>query len=408
MTATTYRVALVPRDGLFCKDGRGWHTSESGRGHALDWPWPSTVRGALLTARGRAEEAATGKLKTREEWLSDKANGAVTLGVTLPLRSPVPQPGQAATDKWTWGQAHRVWPTPGDALWAERLDKVVALDPQEPVLPTMGRDDDAAREALWAPRLTDMNKPRSAPRWLDEADFLDWLCGPDIAAKESKYFRNLNARVQAHVGIYPATGTNEDGILFTHDVVEFLEKTSTDEFAEWAIAAEVEVRDGQLPDTATLGSDGRMVALDQCVAADIFEAPKALTDAFATGSAGLRLIVVTPARFENGWLPDGFGAVGKSYRGTVQLSEGQVEVILRAAFVGRPHHVSGWDLAAREPKNTDRLVPPGSTYFFERADGKAFTAGDATNLWLAPFGARIEEGFGRVVPGVWQPKKAVQ
>ena len=38
MTTTTKHLALVPRDGFFAKDGRGWHTSVSGRGHGLDWP----------------------------------------------------------------------------------------------------------------------------------------------------------------------------------------------------------------------------------------------------------------------------------------------------------------------------------------------------------------------------------
>ena len=37
--------ALLPRDGLFCKDGRGWNTSSVGRSHGHPWPPPSTLRG---------------------------------------------------------------------------------------------------------------------------------------------------------------------------------------------------------------------------------------------------------------------------------------------------------------------------------------------------------------------------
>jgi CRISPR-associated protein Cmr3 len=47
------------------------------------------------------------------------------------------------------------------------------------------------------------------------------------------------------------------------------------------------------------------------------------------------------------------------------------------------------------------MVAPGAVYFFERADGKPFGEADARSLWLAAVGGRTEEGFGRVVPGVW-------
>ena len=77
------------------------------------------------------------------------------------------------------------------------------------------------------------------------------------------------------------------------------------------------------------------------------------------------------------------------------------ELILRAAFVPRPVHISGWDMASGAPKATDRMVPPGAVYFFERADGTGFTAADAEALWLSALGGRQAEGFGRVVPGTW-------
>jgi CRISPR-associated protein Cmr3 len=80
-------------------------------------------------------------------------------------------------------------------------------------------------------------------------------------------------------------------------------------------------------------------------------------------------------------------------------------VVLRAAVVPRPLHVSGWDMAARAPKPTSRMVPPGAVYFFERVDGQPFGEAEARALWLAAIGARTDEGFGRVVPGTWNPKR---
>lgn len=397
---TTHRIAITPRDGLFCKDGRGWHTSASGRGHALDWPWPSTTRGALLTARGRAEEAENGKAKTREEWLNDKAKDVVTLGTTFPLR-------RLSTDR-KWSQAHRVWPTPADALWLQGRDDVVPLDPEPPLLQTAGRDADPAREALWVPRLSDRSKPRKSPNWLSDGEFLDWLCNRSIATRKSDDFLAFKKRIQVHVGINAQTGTADEGILFAHDVVEFLERTEADMFAQWSIAAEADVTDGKLPDFATLGSDGRLAMLDQSLPANIFAPPQPLLKAFEGKPKGLRLVAVTPVRFENGWLPDRFESDGETYRGTLPTEGGDREVILRSAFVGRPIHVSGWDMANGKPKQTDRLVPPGATYFLEPVDQEGFTQEDAASLWLTALGTRNQEGFGRVVPGVWHPQEAEQ
>ena len=80
-------------------------------------------------------------------------------------------------------------------------------------------------------------------------------------------------------------------------------------------------------------------------------------------------------------------------------------VVLRSACVGRPVHVSGWDMAKGQPKPTRRLAPSGSVYFFEKVDGAAFTAADADTLWLMPIGEAAVEGeaTGAVVPGVWRP-----
>jgi hypothetical protein len=65
-------------------------------------------------------------------------------------------------------------------------------------------------------------------------------------------------------------------------------------------------------------------------------------------------------------------------------------------------------LPGRRPKRTVRAVPPGAVYFFVRKDGQPFDALDAEALWLAGLGDRLDEGFGRVVPGVWNPRAAAK
>lgn len=385
--SATARLALVPRDGLFCKDGRGWHTSATGRGHGLDWPWPSTLLGALRSAWGRGEESRTGQRFERDAWRERTKN--ISLGRTLVLRRP---PGAS------WTRAHRVWPVPSDALWLEDRVDVHRLDPAPPSLPTLGRDDDEAREALWVPRLEETEKPLAGPRWWSDEHFATWLAGGSVLAQPPGGSIAPTRRVQVHVGIRAEELTAEEGVLFSHDVVETLEGE-----AEWAIAVEVVLPGGDAPAVATLGSDGRLVRVE-ALREEIFDPPASVMEAFGAGSPGVRLAVVTPAYFERGWLPDGLEPQGREFRGRVPALD--ADLVLRAAIVPRPLHVSGWDMAASAPKPTSRMVPPGAVYFFERADGRPFGEADAGALWLAALGARIDEGFGRVVPGTWSPTRS--
>lgn len=382
MTTTTTRLALVPRDGFFAKDGRGWHTSASGRGHGLDWPWPSTVLGALRSLWGRGEETRTGTTFTPDDWRS--RTQSIQLGRTLVLRR---EHGTA------WGVEDTAWPVPMDALWLEGRDEVQRLEPVEPIAPTLGRDDDEAREALWRPVPDDAQKPLAAPRWWRREAFAAWLAGKPVIREEALA---TTRRVQVHVGIRAEELTSDDGVLFSHDVVETL-----DHDGEWALGVEVTLPAGALPGVATLGSDSRLTRVES-LPTTLFEPPPSVLEAFRAPSAGLRLVAVSPACFAKGWLPDGLTRTNGGYRG--QLAG--LDVILRAAFVPRPIHVSGWDMAKGEPKPTSRMVPPGAVYFFERADGQPFGEAEAKVLWLAALGSRTDEGFGRVVPGVWRPTRS--
>jgi len=391
MTAITH-LALVPRDGLFCKDGRGWHTSTLGRGHGLDWPWPSTVLGALRTASGREVETRTGRRLDADGWRAHA--GGVTLARTLVLRRP--------TDS-AWSVDHRIWPAPADARRLAGGDHLHRLDPVPPSVRTLGRDDDEAREALWVPLLPDKAKPLPEPRWWSEARLAAWLAGGAVRSHDPANAFEPRRRIQAHIEIREATRTVKDEALYSHDVVEALERSPEwTHGAEWALGVEV-VLPGRAPAIASLGSDGRLARVE-ALPAPVFEPPSSVIDAFERGSRGLRLVAVTPACFAGGWRPDGLERSGGELRGRIPgLAP---ELVLRAAMVPRPIHVSGWDLATRRPKPAASMVPPGAVYFFERADGGAFGSSEARALWLAAIGDRTAEGFGRVIPGVWNPTRS--
>jgi CRISPR-associated protein Cmr3 len=376
-------LAIVPRDGLACRDGRGWAPVGAGRAHALDWPWPSTILGALRTAWGRAVEAREGRPFGPDHWRERTRD--VRLGRLLVLKS---RNGEV---EW-----NRVWPRPLDATAFDGGAEIVRLDPLPPALRTLGRDEDPAREALWRPALDDPRKPAALEVWWPDEAFRAWLRGATVSTREL----SLDApkrRLQIHVGIKADTLTAEEGRLFSEDVLETVERSG-----RWAIGAELEAPDPPLGGLVTLGADKRLAAIEP-LGERLFAPPEDLLAAFRRGSPGLRLLVVTPACFAGGWLPDGFQAEGDVYRGSLPGIEG--EVVLRAAFVGRPLAVSGWDLVTGKPKRTDRMVPPGSVFFVERADGRPFDVEDARKLWLCAIGGRTQEGFGRIVPGIWHPSR---
>lgn len=380
MTLTTTHLALIPRDGFFAKDGRGWHTSTSGRGHGLDWPWPSTVLGALRSLWGRGEETRSNTTFTPADWRV--RTSPIRLGRSVVLRR---KHGAA------WRVEDAVWPVPLDARWLERGQEVQRLVPVAPTAPTLGRDDDDARESLWRPVVDDASKPLAPPRWWSSAEFSTWLAGKSVSVRRDALV--TTRRVQAHVGIRAEELTSDDGVLFSHDVIETLDRGG-----EWALGVEVALPEGDLPKVGTLGSDSRLARVEPLPTA-LFEIPAVVAKAFRTPSSGLRLVAETPLCFESGWLPDGFTTLNDEFHG--RLPGLDFDLVLRGAFISRPVHVSGWDMAANQPKPTARMVPQGAVYFFERADRELFDEANAKSLWLAALGTRTDEGFGRVVPGVW-------
>jgi len=393
----TLRLGLVPRDGLFFKDGRGWYTSRSGRGRALDWPWPSSIRGALCTAVGRQQEAEKDSLIMKsDDWLALKKE--IKPFRQLALRRKL-------GERWT--HEHRMWPVPRDVVFLEDKKnnteqcKVIRLIPKERITGILSNDSDAD-SALWFPQLEteESVKPLSPPRWWDEATFVRWLAGEDVKAKVKAgkaVGPQIDKQARVHVVIDSAKQTAKKKGLYVTEIIETLQHDKEGSY-EWAVGVEVEAPEVKAPRLATLGSDRRPAFVEE-LPGKLFEPPDNLLEQIA-GSKRLRLILVTPAMFKEGWLPDGFKLEDKV--GSLPRVNG--DVILRAALVGRPHNVSGWDMAERRPKGTDRMVPPGSVYFFEKADGQTFTADEVQALWLANLGQRADDGFGLVVPGIWQPK----
>ncbi|AEI63912.1 type III-B CRISPR module-associated Cmr3 family protein [Corallococcus macrosporus] len=391
--------ALLPRDGLSAKDGRGWYTSEVGRGYSLPWPLPTTVRGALRAAWGHDVMADSGTALSPEAWEHDSE--PVKLQRLVALRRVL-----GAT---SFRQAHRMWPAPADAarvLDTEGVERQVRLEPHPGGASTLGPDDDDAREALWHPRRSASGKPLPAPLFWPESRMVAWLSGaPDASTPEREA---PPPRTDIHLAIDVETQAKQDSMLHSREVVECLRVQSRDAgrltLEEWALGVSC-----AWPDLASglprgpLGLGGRRRLSDvERLDGGLFAMPEGL----AQETRGLRLVLATPAEFQRGWLPDGFERVaGAPPRYVGRLPGVEAQVVLRAALVPRPLEVSGWDMVRRRPRPTRRWVPAGAVYFFEKHGGGDFTANELRALWLASWGGGHAEALGQVLPGVWQPPR---
>lgn len=393
--------ALLPRDGLSVKDGRGWYTSEVGRGHSHPWPLPTTVRGALRAAWGQDLMATQAGLRlSPQDW--ERSSEGLKLKRFLALRRPL------GVD---FERKHRMWPFPADAVLVgdgehKSLDRLLPRRPEPGTnAATLGPDDDAAREALWHPRRTSKGKPATTPRFWSEAEMMAWLRGDSVTVLGTC---SPEFRTDLHVAIDARRQAAEPSMLHSREVVELLRlerpRGHAPHAVEWALglACEQPEKSVQGFPRGVLGLGGRRRLTDvEPLKADLFECPQDL----ARATQGLRLILATPACFERGWLPDGFerdAGPTPRYVGTLPLLSTE-PVVLRAALVPRAQDVSAWDMVRRCPRQTRRWVPAGAVYFFEKRSGGDFTADELRALWLASWGGGHEEALGQVLPGVWQP-----
>ncbi len=420
-------LALVARDGLFLKDGRGWYTSDVGRSHARAWPLPPTVRGALRAAYGHHLMARGVPRFRRDDW--EPRTREVQLRQVLTVRRPMSD----GADEFA--PAHRLWPTPHDAAIDESgaiarlspnpaaigggldLDDLDDLDEVDEKGAVDGFDarggnggdgssheavtdhDRAAFQRLWRVRPENGRKPGPRPRFWTEAAMCAWLAGAEVGDESAGAVgRDPVQRADIHVTITPGTDAATPSMMFWSQVTEPIDADGY----EWALAVRCGLpgdpeADGFPAGPIGLGGRRRQVWAEPADDA-LFAMPAGLAERMA-GSRGLRLLCVTPGLFARGWLPDGFDAGPDGYVG--RLSGIDADLCLRAAIVPRPLHLSTWDTVAGAPRATLRLVAPGSVYFFTKRDGGEFTAREYQTLWLSAMGGGGVDGLGLVVPGRW-------
>lgn len=239
-------------------------------------------------------------------------------------------------------------------------------------------------------------KPQSGAAYWDLEDVLAWQSGKKLTFEEvgKRGAQSLPVEARTHVGISRATLAAEEGRLFQTAAYDLAAPALAhhqgweDTRYGFVIRTQADLQDGSL---VRFGGEGRLSRLDK-ISDDVFRRPENIA------SNGFTLTLLTPALFENGWLPAWLD--GKTLTGT--LPHTGLQVRLRAAAIDRWQPVSGWDLQQHAPKAMRKAVAAGAVYWFEIQSGDAAELAHAQWQAFCDNGQDCKDGFGIGLIGQWQ------
>jgi CRISPR-associated protein Cmr3 len=389
-TATRQALFIEPLDVLFLR-GNKLFGDPGSFGESLIPPWPSVAAGAIRSAlhvhKGVDLEAfASGQVSDPELGTPQQpgsfrvvnfrlarrfADGRVDFLCALPTDLVIRQDGNAL-------ECVRLQPTALPAgIQSSAVTKLHA------VLPEQKR-----------------SKPESG-YWLTHEGWLAYLEGNELNVNShlvrTSDLWGLDARVG--VGLDPAKRSAAEGKLFTVQAVA-LRKRHHGNGSDYDVGFLAEVEGVTISQELMLrfGGDGR-AARASLVSSSPSE--PGLTEQIVRARR-CRLILTSPGIFPGGWLPTG---AAQNDTGEIRFELHGVRARLVCAAVPRVEVISGWNLAARQPKPAQRVAPTGSVYWLDQLEATAQQLHDLVvqGLWTDPPAdpSRRTEGFNRFTWGLW-------
>jgi CRISPR-associated protein Cmr3 len=357
---------IEPCEPLLVRDGRPFNRQPGVMANTLPFPFPSTTAGAARNRAGTQGDVFTAR--------GDLAT-LLRVGVRGPLLVEF-------TDIEQW---RLLVPAPGDALLLEH-DKLLQCRRLQPLRPPddarmtpFKKNDGKAQELeLWpvGPVVYDPARPaKGQPAFWHWEVFENWLLHPEnrldeaLLTREELGLQALPQEERVHVALERGMMVAREGGLFETRGLEFLRQSEHLEQSR-RLALWLAVEDGSThyklegkEGLANLGGEGRLVSWKRSNA-QIPPCPPQLRQRIIEDRA-CRLILLTPAYFRLGYLPD-IERLARENAGS--LSQSQAQPTVRAALVQRPQVVSGWDVNRHSIKPTRRLAPAGSVFFLKFPD----------------------------------------
>lgn len=377
---------IEPRDPLIFRDGKPFTVSPGARAQTLSFPMPATIAGAMRTHAGR------------------KASGDFDVHrISELMRNWVRGPLLVELDK---ENNIRDWlfPAPSDALLLKH-DSDDKNRAHIVPLTVVGTPSDALSNlpddlALVAPieYANQKTHPKAPAFWRWEA-YQAWLVEPKAqdAHLDVHGHPGPGRETRTRLGVNPDTYTAKDGALFVTSGLEFVHAPQEKEIS-YPKLDRVQTF-GLVVETDALLQDGldflgreRRVAHWKSLPSQIPKCPAEVRRKIAK-SKYCRLILATPAVFNQGYLPD-----------TRKFSRSGVAVTVQALVNSRYQVVSGWDYEKNRPKPTRRLAPAGSVYFLKLDGSEDAIDHFIDEVWLQAVSDDEQarrDGFGLALLGVW-------
>jgi CRISPR-associated protein Cmr3 len=333
-------------------------------GDSRQFPLPSVVAGALRAAR--AAQLGHGP--------NPEADAVKDLEVGPPLLL-WRRHRQAAGGNVSMP----MWPRPADclAVMREERKRLIRLVPGA----ASGRSDlqspHGTGSLLPVPKQPFKEKPAGLPPWWSRDLVLKWLTTPDTVADapgENDAVDHLALDTRTHAGIEDASKAAAESLLYRTAGVDFGGRSKALRAGEGEVfSLQVSAAAEQLHGLQRrVGGEGRVchVRLLQVNAADsgwnqVQQQLKRIDK-----DSVFRVMLLSPAVFNEGWLPDGLDA--SSWQGSLAPGGGRVQ-LLCAAIDRMPVH-SGW--VKGQPGQPFRVVPAGTVYWF-----KALETIEGSLLW---------------------------
>ncbi len=379
---------IEPRDPLIVRDGRPFGPNPGVRARSLPMPFPSTIAGGVRTRAGVDE------------------NGRFDEN-SIPLVKQIQVRGPLLAKLEGDGTPHYLVSAPADALlFANDSSQTADRKWLQPLAVPAGAQTNlpsllALPVGLPQP---DLRKPsKLAPAYWHWEQFAQWLQTPtdgDVTLA-TLGLNGPEADRRVHVAIDPSTLTGVEGALFMTSGRTFTHNTQPENPAlntveRLALVTAVDKLDQQLTlqaGFAPLGGERRLVHWQQSNA-PLPACPESIIETVAA-QKHCRIILLTPAVFTKGWEPT-----------WLLQPQHNVTPTLKAAAVGKPQTVSGWNFEAgkRGPKPTRRLAAAGSVYFLELAGEEADIKQWLQKIWFQCVSDDAEDrltGFGVTAVGTW-------
>ncbi len=393
---------IEPHDSLIVRDGRPFGVGAGNRAESLQFPFPSTIVGAIRTRIGFAK-------------LNGNRNGfSKELAETLQQKVSICGPLLAEIKN---DDVNFLVPASSDCLIFESRneDKLLTV-PLKPLEKETGffndlNDEISSESAIEARNLhlcgletfRQEKQAKTIPYFWRWKFFEEWLT--ESASKERTFseigIEALKKDRRLHTAIDYKTKAADEGKLFETLGLEFISKDSNSSsrdssYVRYAIDYgdfDTDFNEGIAP----LGGERRL-AFWKKIEKPFPACPNEIKKKILR-EKHCRLVLLTPAIFEQGFLPaDLVSDVSENSNLTVEV---------KAVAVNRYQVISGWDFRRNKPKATRRLCPAGAVFFLKLNGDDASVANWIEKRWFSCVSESEQDrkdGFGLAALGTWNGK----